>query len=158
MQCTHSLIYLCRDSEICLGYKKRGFGAGYWNGFGGKIEAGETERTSAVRELLEETSVAVRAEDCVPVAHHKFHFTDGSKVVVGVFCANTWEGEPVESEEMKPQWFPYTEIPYKNMWQPDATWLPRVLAGEQLEGVVQFASDGRTVQSEAYTPLSTTQW
>ena len=34
--------------------KKRGFGAGKWNGFGGKVEPGETIVEAAVREVKEE--------------------------------------------------------------------------------------------------------
>ncbi len=35
--------------RILLGRKKRGFGKEKWNGFGGKIDAGETFRECAVR-------------------------------------------------------------------------------------------------------------
>jgi len=40
-----SLVYpVGQDGRILLGRKKRGMGFGKWNGFGGKIEAGETMR------------------------------------------------------------------------------------------------------------------
>ena len=35
--------------EILLGLKKRGFGVGKWNGFGGKVEPGETIPQAAAR-------------------------------------------------------------------------------------------------------------
>jgi 8-oxo-dGTP diphosphatase / 2-hydroxy-dATP diphosphatase len=35
----------------------QGFGIGRWNGFGGKVEPGETIADAAKRELLEESSV-----------------------------------------------------------------------------------------------------
>lgn len=39
-----------RDGErLLLGMKKRGFGAGKWNGFGGKVDPGETILQGAVR-------------------------------------------------------------------------------------------------------------
>ena len=38
--------------QILLGRKKRGFGVSKWNGFGGKIERGETFRTCAIREQI----------------------------------------------------------------------------------------------------------
>jgi len=44
-------------SRLLLGMKKRGFGAGKWNGFGGKIEVGETPRAAAIREMKEEACV-----------------------------------------------------------------------------------------------------
>ncbi len=39
------LLTLCipvREQRVLLGMKKRGFGSGKWNGFGGKVESGET--------------------------------------------------------------------------------------------------------------------
>ncbi|KAJ2178209.1 Nudix (Nucleoside diphosphate linked moiety X)-type motif 1, partial [Coemansia sp. RSA 551] len=38
-------------SQVLLGLKKRGLGDGLWNGFGGKVEAGETIAACAHREL-----------------------------------------------------------------------------------------------------------
>jgi 8-oxo-dGTP pyrophosphatase MutT (NUDIX family) len=37
------------DQKILLGLKKRGFGEGKWNGFGGKVHVNETIRQAAVR-------------------------------------------------------------------------------------------------------------
>ena len=42
------------QNRILLGRKKRGFGADKYNGFGGKLEAGESFRDCAIRELFEE--------------------------------------------------------------------------------------------------------
>ena len=44
-----TLAFVRRQEEILLGYKKRGFGAGNWNGFGGKVETGETIEDAAKR-------------------------------------------------------------------------------------------------------------
>jgi 8-oxo-dGTP pyrophosphatase MutT (NUDIX family) len=43
--------------QILLGMKKRGFGEGKWNGFGGKKEPAETMAECAQRELREESGV-----------------------------------------------------------------------------------------------------
>lgn len=45
----YSLVFLRSETEILLGLKKRGFGKGKWNGFGGKIEPGETIMQGAIR-------------------------------------------------------------------------------------------------------------
>ena len=37
-----TLCFVLREGEILLGLKKRGFGAGRWNGFGGKLDLGES--------------------------------------------------------------------------------------------------------------------
>ena len=71
------LCYLIRGnppSEILLGLKKAGFGAGKYVGFGGKIEAGETVTGAAARELQEETGVKVCEKDLQYVAHLTFLF------------------------------------------------------------------------------------
>ena len=38
-------------NEILLGLKKRGFGEGKWNGFGGKVNPTETITDAAIRYL-----------------------------------------------------------------------------------------------------------
>ena len=49
--------------RVLLGLKKRGFGEGNWNGFGGKKEDGETLRKCAARELEEESGLTVKEEN-----------------------------------------------------------------------------------------------
>lgn len=45
----YTLVLLLRQPNILLGLKKRGFGVGKWNGFGGKVEEGETVAMGAAR-------------------------------------------------------------------------------------------------------------
>ncbi len=45
------LVIINDGDRVLLGEKKRGFGAGYFNGFGGKVEPGETIREAAQREV-----------------------------------------------------------------------------------------------------------
>ena len=45
---TLGLIY--QDGKVLLGYKKRGFGEGWWNGFGGKVKVEESIEDAAKRE------------------------------------------------------------------------------------------------------------
>ena len=58
-----TLVLLRKGSRVLLGMKKRGFGAGKWNGFGGKVEAGETVVEAAAREVQEECGLTVKTED-----------------------------------------------------------------------------------------------
>src|SRR3989338_6433965 len=56
------ILTLClvqKDGRVLLGMKKRGFGMGKWNGFGGKVDAGETVEEAAKRELFEEAGISV---------------------------------------------------------------------------------------------------
>ena len=81
------------------------------------------------------------------IAQFQFLFTDGKEVIVGVYIARSWEGKPVESEEMRPAWFPIKALPVGEMWESDYLWVPRILAGETLSGTVHFAADGHSVAS-----------
>lgn len=54
---THTLVFLLNSRQVLLGLKRRGFGAGLYNGLGGKLCAGETARQCAMRECLEEATV-----------------------------------------------------------------------------------------------------
>lgn len=44
-----TLVLVVQPGKVLLGMKKRGFGAGKWNGFGGKVEPGESIEEAAKR-------------------------------------------------------------------------------------------------------------
>jgi len=137
-KCT--LLFLLRDDEILLAMKKRGFGAGRWNGVGGKIEPDETEKQALVRECQEE--IEVTPLDFEKVAVLDFEFPDGIIDMQGnVYFCTKWRGEPQETEEMAPQWYKTTDIPYDEMWQDDIVWLPQVLKGKKLRARFTFDQD-----------------
>ncbi|HET9174279.1 MAG TPA: 8-oxo-dGTP diphosphatase [Candidatus Saccharimonadales bacterium] len=142
----YTLMLLKRDGELLLAMKKRGFGAGRWNGVGGKVEKGETISEAAVRECDEE--IGVQAEHFSLVAVHDFLFPEGEDMRVFVYTCDQWSGEPVETEEMRPQWFSLDAIPYSEMWQDDIIWLPFVLAGKCLKGSFTFDSDDNLCAGE----------
>lgn len=143
-----SLVYpVGQDGRILLGRKRRGMGFGKWNGFGGKIEAGETMRECAARELFEESGLKARPEDLIPVGDLYFHQpSDPEWSHAGiVYFVKVWEGTPAETEEMQPKWFRPSEFPYEDMWMADRVWLPMILKGERIRGTIYFDKDGETV-------------
>lgn len=142
-----TLCFLVKEQEILLGMKKTGFGQGKYNGFGGKIKNNETVLEGAVRELEEESGIQVEKEQLEHVGFIDFIFPANHELRhdVHIFLAHTWQGEPVETEEMKPQWFSISEIPYHKMWQDDIYWLPKVLAGNKINGKVVFADNNEDV-------------
>ena len=116
-----TLLFLRRDNEILLAMKKRGFGAGLYNGVGGKLEAGETIEQALLRETREEIFV-------VPMNYRQVAELDFIQdaetdspwhMYVYAYLCDEWQGEPTESEEMAPEWFSLDEIPYDKMWQDD---------------------------------------
>ena len=54
---TATLLYLIKNDKVLLAMKKRGFGAGRFNGVGGKPKTGESIEQTLVRESKEEIRV-----------------------------------------------------------------------------------------------------
>lgn len=130
---TLSLLFLRRNDEVLLAMKKRGFGEGRWNGVGGKVEEGETIETAMIRESQEEIGITPTVyEKVADIRFDEFFKGEPALIHVHVFLATTWTGEPTESDEMKPQWFKLSEIPYEQMWSDDRYWLPQVLEGKKI--------------------------
>lgn len=126
-----TLCLAVRDGKILLGMKKRGFGVGRWNGFGGKIEAGETIEEAATRETREECGIAINTMEKVGI--HEFEFAEkpGEILEVHVFRITDWSGKPMETEEMRPRWFAFDKIPFDTMWPDDPLWMPLFLSGKK---------------------------
>ena len=136
----NKILTLClvqTDTHVLLGQKKRGFGEGKWNGFGGKLEKGETIEEAARREMLEESGVEVSALEKAGIIHFEF---EGNPEILEVHIFGTREffGEPTETEEMAPQWFDINEIPFADMWPDDAHWMPLFFAGKKFQGRFLF--------------------
>lgn len=132
--------------QILLGAKKRGFGMGLWNGVGGKVDGRETIEFAAKREIGEEIDLKPLNLDKVAVLH--FYFPDDPEKRdwnqdVHVFLVTDWQGNPWETGEVRPQWFTIIDIPFHLMWDDNSYWLPRVLAGEKIEGWFCFGSDNK---------------
>ena len=113
-----------------LAMKKRGFGTGKWNGYGGKVADQETPRVAAVRELQEESGLSASEEALEQVGLVRFYFDSNQLFECHVFLVRDWRGEPHESDEMKPHWFPVLQLPLDEMWVADGKWVPLVLAGK----------------------------
>jgi len=133
--------------EVLLGCKKRGFGRGKYVGLGGKVEPGETLEQAAVREMLEEAEVSVSERALEPAGRlvFAFPFKPEWDMAAWVFVARRWLGEPGETEEVQPRWFPVQGIPYAEMWDDARYWLPYVLAGARVEARFVYGADNATV-------------
>ena len=123
--------------KILLGMKKRGYGEGKWNGFGGKVEKGETIEKGAIREMKEESGIKISRMNKLGIL--EFTYQDGSEnMEVHIFCVKEFKGSPIESEEMRPKWFHIDEIPYNQMWSDDKYWLPMFLDERSFRGKFIF--------------------
>lgn len=128
-----SLVFLRKEDEVLLAMKKRGFGEGRWNGVGGKVEGDETVEQAMIRETQEEIGVTPTIYEKVgDIRFDEFFKGEPTLMHVHIYTCTAWDGEPVESEEMAPQWFASKNIPYDSMWADDPYWLPTVLEGKKI--------------------------
>lgn len=134
-----TLLFIIRDDRILLIHKKLGLGAGKYNGPGGRIESGETPLQAAIREVEEE--ICVTPSGIHPAGELLFQFVDGHSIQGYVFTATGLSGEPRETREAVPHWFPLSHIPYHNMWADDRVWMPLALAGQSFLGRFLFEGD-----------------
>lgn len=138
-----TLLMIVKDNKVCLAKKKRGFGAGLYNGVGGKVEPGESVEAAAIRETQEEANVTVT--DIKKVANIVFdEFVKGYDTIVdmSVYISNSYIGDLSESNETeKPEWFDISDIPYDKMFPDDKFWLPEILNGNYVEGYFEYDKD-----------------
>ncbi|MCC7356300.1 MAG: 8-oxo-dGTP diphosphatase [Candidatus Doudnabacteria bacterium] len=146
-----TLCIVTDSSRILLGMKKRGFGQGRWNGFGGKVTDDETVEEAAEREAKEEADITVRSLRKIGLIRFTFE-NDPDVLVVHIFTTERYSGEPKETDEMKPQWFNFTDIPYEDMWPADRYWLPYVIEKKQFAGNVHF-KDMNTILTQKFNEV-----
>lgn len=141
-----TLVLFIDGDKILLAMKKRRFGAGLWNGIGGKLDPDETVEQAAIRECQEE--VMMTPKELEKIAVHDFLFVDDDFVMqVHTFICRKWEGEPEETEEMAPQWFNVHDIPFEKMWPDDIYWLPAALRGHKFMTKFTFDKDNSLIDS-----------
>ena len=156
-----NLCIIHQHPRILLGMKKRKFGAGRWNGYGGKPNPGETIEQTAIREATEESDTVPQTLQLMAILDFYFVPKPEYSQQVIVYLSDKWDGEPKETEEMKPQWFKHNTIPFNKMWPDNMHWLPLVLQGSKVKGEFLFGENDivldfnvKTVQSLTVAPAT----
>lgn len=141
-----------RGEEVLLGRKKIGLGKGNLVGPGGKLEPGESPTDAAIRETHEEVGVTILASSLALIGELSYPFPHRPawSQKSWAFICRDWSGEPRESNELAPEWFPLATIPVDRMWDDAKHWLPRALAGEFVRATFTFAADCRSVESSRF--------
>ncbi|KRY00395.1 7,8-dihydro-8-oxoguanine triphosphatase, partial [Trichinella pseudospiralis] len=129
----YSLVMVRCGEKILLGLKKKGFGCGKWNGFGGKMEQGETIEETAKRELYEETNLTCERVDKFGILRFEFEKYP-ILMEVHAFHAINISGDPQESYEMIPRWFDLNSIPFHQMWPDDKLWWQHFSSNRKFKG------------------------
>jgi 8-oxo-dGTP diphosphatase len=157
------VVFLLRRAgrQILLAQKHKGSEvAGLkWNGYGGKIEAGETPGFAAVREIMEETDGAVRITErdlhyggviefynCDEVSDFRVHL---------FYCFDVYVSTPPSTEVMiNPTWFDLDNIDQVDMMPADKLFLPLVLKQRKtIQGKVIFEKGFKSVREFSYTEI-----
>lgn len=147
-----TLCLLVKDGKVLLAMKKRGFGASLWNGYGGKPHPDQDKslEDTAVRETREESGLVIDKKDLQQIGIAQFFFDDNSDwdQEVHIFLVRQWQGEPMETDEMRPQWFNVNDMPLNEMWVSDREWLPLMVRdGKKLFVQTHFNADGNEMVS-----------
>ena len=138
-----TLCFIIRDNDVLLLKKSQGlFGQGKWNAPGGKILRGEEAEQCAIREVFEETRLAVRDLERVGVVHfYKYEKREDPDWIVDVFLSRTFEGTPKSGREGVIRWFDVDALPFQEMWEDDRYWSRLALEGKQFEGWFYYSGD-----------------
>ncbi|KAJ1675403.1 hypothetical protein EV182_001339 [Spiromyces aspiralis] len=134
---------------LLLGLKKRGFGKGKKNGFGGKVERGETIEQAARRELKEEANITANFLEKRGIIYFKFE-EDPVIMDVHLYVTSDFTGQVTETDEMKPEWYDIDSIPYDQMWPDDRIWNPWLFAGKSFVVRFDFKADQETITGYKY--------
>ncbi len=132
-----NLCIIEKDGKVLLKLATRGGSKGKWNFPGGKIEDGETSEQSTVREVLEETGLAVDGLNAVG----KLEFYDDAEpsFFVDVYRADKFTGTLAETDEGPLRWFDSSALPFDGMWDDDKFWVPMIMKGKRIMGEFHFA-------------------
>ncbi|MBG6108200.1 8-oxo-dGTP diphosphatase [Frigoribacterium sp. CG_9.8] len=146
------------DGErVLLGRKKLGLGEGNLVGPGGKIEPGETPELAIRREVMEEVSLLPGRVELMGDLTYEFPFRPAWSQRSWVFLCRDWQGEPRESNELSPEWYPVADMPTARMWDDAQYWVRDALAGRFVRATFRFGADLRTVSASdhpAFAPGS----
>jgi 8-oxo-dGTP pyrophosphatase MutT (NUDIX family) len=135
-----SLVFLLRNRSVLLGRKEYGKSRGKWVGFGGGREDCDADAlNTAIREVKEETGLEVIGLQEAGLIKAR---RPDRELLIHIFVTHDWQGEPVETEEVKaPTWFKFTEVPFDEMWEDARVWLPQILLGKKVKAEVIFGSN-----------------
>lgn len=135
--------------RVLLGMKKKGFGQGRWNGFGGKFDGTKDKSIDDTvdREFLEESTIKVLEHEQVGIIDFEFEGSD-EILQVHFYRILKYSGEPNETDEMRPQWFDTDKIPYESMWPDDKYWMPMFLRGSRFLGKIYFKDQNTIARAD----------
>ena len=120
-----TLCYVKKGTKTLMMYRSQRPGdihGGKWNGLGGKIHFGETPEECVIREIKEESNLAIRNPSLRGVLTFPA-FKDEEDWYVYVFTAHEFSGTLEESSEGKLEWIDDDKILSLDLWEGDPIFL-----------------------------------
>jgi 8-oxo-dGTP diphosphatase len=140
-----TLCFPIRGDEVLLAQKQKKLGAGFLNGFGGKLEPGDNDiYATNTREVEEEVGMRIVAAKKVGeiVFHNPSDDDELKKMIVHIFTATKWRGEPKETDEMKNvAWYKIIDLDYTQSLSADKLFVPSILEGRSVQGIIEYNDD-----------------
>jgi len=130
-----TLCILRKDNDLLMGLKKLKLGAGYYNGFGGKLDPGETLEECIIREVKEESGLSLLEIEKRGIM--TFETIDNLNEV-HIYEGVSWVGDAIETDEMAPIWLKIDDLPYNKMWESDKIWHPYFFERKNFNGWLIF--------------------
>jgi 8-oxo-dGTP diphosphatase len=143
--------YQIQDNQVLLGLRKKvstGMGQNLIAGIGGKLENSETHSEGLVREFQEE--IKVTPTEYVELGRVRFLWPDKLKWSqdVKIYLITKWQGEPTETDVIKPHWYDINNLPLSQMWEDNSIWVPPSLKGEKVDYLFLIGSDNKIIAYE----------
>jgi 8-oxo-dGTP diphosphatase len=126
-----TLCYLKHDGQTLMLHRtkrKDDIHAGKWNGLGGKFEPGESPEECVIREVREESGLAIVDPKLCGLL--MFPGFKGQDWYIFVFTAQKFSGEMRENEEGYLKWIPDAEMESLALWPSDLIFLPWIREGK----------------------------
>lgn len=121
-----TLCYVRRDGRTLMLHRNKKPGdvhRGKWNGLGGKLEPGESPEECVIREVREESGLAIEEPRLRGILTFP-SFRPGEDWLVFVFTAARFSGTLGECAEGALEWVPDDALLDRPLWEGDRVFLP----------------------------------
>lgn len=118
----HSYLMLFRNK------KKEDVNKGKWIGIGGHLEKGETKEQALLREVKEETGLALNS---FKYRGEILFVNNDFKEIMYLYTSNDYSGELIECDEGELKWMSFKDIPSLNLWEGDRIFLPKLMNSDK---------------------------
>lgn len=146
--------YFKKGDKVLFGLRNKvslGLGENLISGIGGKVGdhtefQNETPEEALIREVQEEIGVTITSFK--RMGRVRFIYPDKPKWQqdVQAYIVEEWNGDPQETDAMQPLWFDIANLPKSIMWNDNAYWVPKVLAGEQVDVIFLLGNDNKVIE------------